>query len=177
MRKVVFGCAHSLDNYIAREDGSVDWLLWGPEAADIMKTFWKTIDTLLMGRKTYDFARENAPSGGDNAYKSIRSVVFSRTLSKDEAPGVEVVSDDAVGFLRSLKEEPGKDICLMSGGALACEFLDAGLVDEIGLNVHPVLLGRGIPLFRPMSRQVDLELAECRPFANGCVYVTYRVKC
>ena len=72
--------------------------------------------------------------------------------------------------------EEGKDICLMGGGELARPLLEAGLIDEIGFNIHPVLLGSGIPLFHPMSRQIDLELLECRPFKNGCVYVIYRVK-
>jgi dihydrofolate reductase len=75
-----------------------------------------------------------------------------------------------------LKEQDGKDICLMGGGELARSLFEAGLIDEIGFNVHPVLLGSGIPLFHPMSRQIDLELLECKPFPNGCVLVRYRVK-
>jgi len=65
---------------------------------------------------------------------------------------------------------------VVGGGELAHSLFEAGLIDEIGFNIHPVLLGSGIPLYHPMSRQIDLELQECRPFANGCVYVTYRVK-
>jgi dihydrofolate reductase len=64
----------------------------------------------------------------------------------------------------------------MGGGDLARTIFEADLIDEVGLNIHPVLLGKGIPLFHPMTRQIDLELLECRPFRNGCVYVTYRVK-
>jgi dihydrofolate reductase len=89
---------------------------------------------------------------------------------------VTVVRDDAAGFVRNLKVQDGKDICLMGGGDLARSLFEAGLIDEIGFNIHPVLLGSGIPLFHPMTRQIDLELKECRPFKNGCVYVTYRVK-
>jgi dihydrofolate reductase len=79
-------------------------------------------------------------------------------------------------FVRDLKEQDGKDICLMGGGELARSLFEAGLIDEIGFNIHPVLLGSGIPLFHPMSRQIDLELLECRALSNGCVYVTYRVR-
>ena len=75
-----------------------------------------------------------------------------------------------------MKEKPGKDICLMGGGDLARPLFEAGLIDEIGFNIHPVLLGSGIPLFHEMSQQIDLELLECKPFKNGCVYVRYRVK-
>jgi dihydrofolate reductase len=64
----------------------------------------------------------------------------------------------------------------MGGGLLAKSLFEAGLIDEIGFNIHPVLLGSGIPLFHAMNRQIDLELLECKTFKNGCVLVTYRVK-
>jgi dihydrofolate reductase len=172
MRKVTFGGANSLDNYLARPDHAVDWLLWGDEAAAVMADYWKTIDTVLMGRKTYEVAVRSGQRGG---YPGVKSFVFSRTL-KAEPDGVTVVRTDAAEFVRNLKEQDGKDICLMGGGELARPLFEAGLIDEIGFNIHPVLLGAGIPLFHPMSRQIDLELQECRPFKNGCVYVTYRVK-
>jgi len=105
----------------------------------------------------------------------VKNYVFSRTLT--ECPdGVTVVRDDAAEFVRGLKRQDGKDICLMGGGELARPLFEAGLIDEIGFNIHPVLLGSGIPLFHPMNRQIDLELLECRRFKNGCVYVLYRVK-
>ena len=106
----------------------------------------------------------------------MKTYVFSRTLQGDPGKGVTVVREDAAEFVRGLKEQDGKDICLMGGGELARSLFEAGLIDEIGFNIHPVLLGSGIPLFHPMTRQIDLELLECRPFKNGCVYVTYRVK-
>ena len=87
-----------------------------------------------------------------------------------------IVSTDAVDFVRDLKRQDGKDICLMGGGELARPLFEAELIDEIGFNIHPVLLGSGIPLFHPMNRQINLELRECRPFKNGCVLVSYRVK-
>ncbi len=64
----------------------------------------------------------------------------------------------------------------MGGGELAKSFFEAGLIDEIGFNIHPVLLGSGIPLFHEMKRQIDLELLDCKTFKNGCVLVSYRVK-
>jgi dihydrofolate reductase len=69
-----------------------------------------------------------------------------------------------------------RDICLMGGGELARSFFEAGLIDEVGFNIQPVLLGSGIPLFHEMTRQIDLKLLECRPFKNGCVLVKYRVE-
>ena len=174
MRKVTFGGANSLDNYLARPDHAVDWLLWGEEAAAVMTGYWKTIDTVLMGRKTYEVAVRSGQGGG--GYLGVRTYVFSTTLSEDSHQGVTVVRRDAAEFVRDLKGQDGKDICLMGGGELARPLFEAGLIDEIGFNIHPVLLGSGIPLFYPMNRQTDLELLECRAFKNGCVYVTYRVK-
>ena len=172
MRKVTFGGANSLDNYIARKDHAVDWLMWSDEASEIMKDYWKTIDTIVMGRKTYEVA---AGSGGAS-FGSMKTYVFSRTVKKISGRGAEIISEDAAEFVRKLKAEEGKDICVMGGGELAKSLFEADLIDEIGFNIHPVLLGGGIPLFYEMKRQIDLELIECRQFKNGCVYVLYRVK-
>jgi dihydrofolate reductase len=167
-RKVTFGVANSLDNYIARKDHAVDWLLWGKEANAVTAAFWKTIDTVVMGRKTYEV--------GGGGYGGMATYVMSRTLAPGRHKGVEIVSEDAAKFVRRLKGQPGKGICVMGGGELAGSLFEAGLIDEVGLNIHPVLLGSGIPLFHAMKKQIDLELIECKPFANGCVYVSYRVK-
>jgi dihydrofolate reductase len=179
MRKVTFGGANSLDNFIARPDGAVDWLMWSDEAAEVMKDFWQKIDTILMGRKTYEVAvgmgaKKSKKKGKGNPFSGIKTYVFSRTLK--EAEGAEIVSENAVEFVRDLKQQDGKEICLMGGGDFAKTLFEAGLIDEIGFNIQPVLLGRGIPLFLEMNRQIDLELIEARPFKNGCVYVLYRVK-
>ncbi|HZO88955.1 MAG TPA: dihydrofolate reductase family protein [Chthonomonadaceae bacterium] len=89
---------------------------------------------------------------------------------------VEIVSEDAAAFVRELKSQEGKGICVMGGGELAKSLFEANLIDEIGLNIHPVLLGSGIPLFLEMECQIDLELLDCKTFTNGCVLVMYRVK-
>jgi dihydrofolate reductase len=175
VRKVTFGGASSLDNYFARKDDSVDWLMWSKEAAKIMSAYWKTIDTIVMGRKTYEAALKMS-GGKENLYGGIKSYVFSRTLKPRKDGPLEIVAGDAVDFLRRLKKMAGKDICVMGGGALARSLFEAELIDEIGFNIHPVLLGSGIPLFHEMKRQIDLELLDCQPFTNGCVYVSYRVK-
>jgi dihydrofolate reductase len=175
MRKVTFGGANSLDNYIARKDDAVDWLMWSDEAASFMHEYWKTIDTILMGRKTYEVALRQS-KGKSNPYPGIKSYVFSRTLTKSDDKSVTIVSGDAAKFVRKLKSEEGKDICVMGGGEFAKTLFEANLIDEIGFNIHPVLLGSGIPLFHEMKRQINLELLDCKTFKNGCVLVTYRVK-
>jgi len=179
MRKVIFGGANSLDNYFAREDNSVDWLMWSDEAAELMKDFWPRFDTMVMGRKTYDVAVQSTPKSKKKKTKNpygMTTYVFSRTLKAGKDNGVEIVNSDPAKFVAKLKKQKGKDICVMGGGDLAKTLFDAGVIDEIGFNIHPVLLGSGIPLFHKMKKQIDLELLECRPFKNGCVYVLYRVK-
>jgi dihydrofolate reductase len=175
MRKVTFGGAISLDNFLARTDGAVDWLLWSDEAMAVMADYWKTIDTILMGRKTYEFALAHG-RGGDGGSPGMQTYVFSRTLAPGSTGGVTIVPGDVVAFVRDLKQQEGKDICMMGGGELARPLFEAGLIDEIGFNIHPVLLGSGIPLYHPMGHQIDLELEECKTFRNGCVLVRYLVR-
>ena len=176
MRKVTFGGAPSLDNYFARKNDAVDWLMWSNEAAGIMGEYWKTIDTVVMGRRTYEAARKMSKGKG-NPYPGMKCYAFSRTLKSRKDDAVEIISKDAVKFVGGLKKETGKkDICVMGGGQFAHSLFEAGLIDEIGFNIHPVLLGSGIPLFHEMKRQIDLELLACKRFTNGCVFVSYRVK-
>jgi len=181
MRKVIFGGANSLDNFIAREEGAVDWLLWSDEVAEMMKNMWSRFDCMVMGRKTYDVATGGEKSAKSkkkkaNPYGNVETYVFSRTLKTGKRDGAEFVATDPGKFVAKLKKKKGKDIMVMGGGEIGTALLEAGVVDEIGFNIHPVLLGSGVPLFHKMSRSIDLELIECRPFKNGCVYVLYSVK-
>ncbi len=170
MRKVTYGAAVSLDLYLAGPDEAMDWLRWSDDAAAISGASWQGVDTILMGRKTYDFAARSG--GGGDASSTIRTCIFSRTMA--EAPdGAELVGEDAVGFVRALKAGAGGDIIVMGGGDLGSALIEGGVVDEIGLNVHPLLLGGGIPFFRPMARRVEVALVEARPIAKDCVFLRY----
>lgn len=172
MRLVAFGGANSVDNFIARADHGTDWLVWDDEVAAISAEYWKTIDTVVMGRKTYEVALKM----GTTSYPGVKSYVFSRILHKQPDTKVEIVADDAVQFMRTLKSQPGKGICVMGRGELAHSLFEADLIDEIGLNIQPIMLGVGIPLFHALTRQVNLELLECRPLESGSVVLRYRVK-
>ena len=170
MRKVIFGGANSLDNYIAGKNDSVDWLRHNDEVNEIMKRYWDTIDTVIMGRRTWEIAMK----GGSGGSKGIKSYVCSRTLKK--VPGKKIeLAPDAVSLVQRLKSEDGKDIIVMGGSLIGKSLFEAGLVDEFGVNIHPVLLGSGIPLFCEMERQIELELLECRQLKTGCVFLNYRV--
>ncbi|HEX8029661.1 MAG TPA: dihydrofolate reductase family protein [Vicinamibacterales bacterium] len=173
MRKVIYGGACSLDGYFAGQDGAIDWLHFSKDVQEVMAKSWASTDTILMGRKTYEAA---AGSGRGGAMKGIKSYVFSRTLTSVRAKGVELVTTDAGEFVRRLKAQPGKDMIVMSGGNFATSLLQAGVIDEVGLNIHPVLLGSGAPAFLDPGSRVNLELTECRQLNGGCVLVTYKVR-
>lgn len=188
MRTVTYGGAVSLDGFLAGVDGAIDWLHFSKDVQQVMSDYWKDVDTILMGRKTYEVAAAQGRPSGKHAKKAkgrtkkngtaknaMRSYVFSRTLKSIEGPGVELVSGDAVEFVRDLKRRPGKGICLMGGGELATSLLAADLVDQIGLNIHPVLLGSGVPTFRDPAHRIKLTLTECRTIEGGCILANYKV--
>jgi dihydrofolate reductase len=170
MRKVTFGGASSLDNFIARKNDEVDWLVWDKEVGRISGEYWKTIDTVVMGRRTY----ETTVKSGQGGYPGVKNYVFSRTLKKSNKR-VEIISEEAADFVGRLKSEEGKGICVMGGGLLARSLFEADLIDEVGFNIHPVLLGSGIPLFYEIKHQINLELLECKRLGSGCVLLRYKV--
>ena len=171
MRKLTYGGANSADNFITGPDESIDWLRMTEDVQRIVKESWRGVDTVLSGRKTFEFVLK---MGGGPAMKGVKNYVFSRTL-ESVPEGTELVREDAVEFVRKLKAEPGGDILVMGGGELGTALIEGGLVDEIGLNIHPLLLGQGTPLFRSLSRPVELELIEARAISQGCVLVRWRV--
>jgi len=190
MRRVIYGAACSLDGFIAGVDGNIDWLHFSPDVQEYIGNFWTGIDTILMGRKTFSAApggstqkrtrrkvkaTPSRPKKAAGPYAGMRSIVFSRTLDVEDYPDVEIVSGNAGKFVSELKEDTGKNICVMGGGELARSLFEEGLIDEVGLNVHPVLLGAGVPFFRDAGR-VALQLIESRVIDGGCVLSTYEVK-
>ena len=175
MRTVTYGAACSLDGFIAPPDGSMDWLHFSKDVQKFMTDYWKSIDTVLMGRKTWEASIAMSGGGGGGGGSSkIATYIFSRTL-ESVGHGAQLVREDAGEFVRQLKEKPGKGICVMGGGELAQSLLAAGVIDEVGMNVHPILLGSGVPLFRDAGRRIKLELGESRVIDGGCVMSTYRV--
>jgi dihydrofolate reductase len=177
MRTVFFGGANTLDNFIAGPGDDIGWIRHGKEAMELLGKLWASLDTIVMGRKTYEATRrlvqgsEGPPEG---AFAGISSYVLSRTL-RTVPPGTTLVRENGVDFVRRLKAERGKDIFIMGGGELARSLFEARLIDRLHMNIHPLLLGSGVPLFHPMPRRIDLELEDCRPFENGCIYASYRV--
>ena len=167
MRKVILYIANSLDNFIARENGDVDWLFVDGDYE--MKKFYSSVDTVIMGRKTIEKGNEL----GQTHYKDKKNYVFSRTLKDSDIDELEYVCEDLKSFVNRIKAESGKDIWLVGGGNLIRQFLENDLIDEIYMFVHPVLLGKGLPLFLPFTQSVDLKLIETKEFSNGVVKLRY----
>ena len=172
MRKVKLFIANSLDGYIARPDGNVDWLFTDGDYG--MRDFFKSVDTALMGRKTYDWSLSFG--GAPDAFKGMTYYVFSRSQKSGAAEGAQFVSGDIRSFVESLRQAEGRDTWLMGGGELVESFLKERLIDEFILTVHPIILGLGIRLFRGENQQTDLKLIKCKPYKSGIVQLHYSLK-
>lgn len=172
MRNVKYAVANSLDGFIARQDDSFDWIIMDGEVMNELTEFFKSVDTVLMGRRTYEVVLSHATE--ETYPANMKSYVFSRTLKKSE--NAEIISENAAEFIRQLKHQDGKDIWLMGGANLAKTLFDENLVDEILLGVHPILLGSGIPLFPQIKHEVNLELTACKRHQNGTLSLFYKVR-
>lgn len=177
-RKIIVYIATSADGYIARPDGDMDWLTRRPRTADYgWGKFYPTIDTILLGRKTYDWAlKYQKKTGMKNIFdRKMANYVFSRKPPKKAAPGVEFVSEPVKAFAGRLRATPGKHIWMMGGGELIASFLDAGEIDEFDIHVIPVFIGDGIPLVAPRYRDVPLRLRSTQKYPDGVVQLRYDV--
>ena len=168
MRKVVLGLGISLDGYIARLDGAVDFLFMPKDYS--MGPFMKAMDTALLGRKTYDASLKMGGSFG--GYK-MKFYVFSHSQPQGERNGVTFTNDSPATVVAAIRKKPGKNIWMMGGGELAREFLKEDLVDELYLGIVPVLLGEGISLFPSGFPQRDFALLENKTFSQGLISLKY----
>ena len=143
-----------------------------------MGAFYPTIDTILWGRKTYDWALDyHKKSGGKGRIfdTKVANYVFSRKPAKRATPGAKFVSEPVKAFAQRLRAAPGKQIWMMGGGELIASFLDAGELDEFDIHVIPTFIGEGIPLVAPRHRDVSLRLRLARKYPDGVVRLRYDV--
>ena len=172
-RKVILGFGISIDGYIARRNGAVDYLVIDKEGEALMADFFAKIDTTIMGRKTAAATAAMRKSGEIPDMPGISNYVFSRRWKPGKRDGFEVVSGSLTAFVRKLKGRKGKDIYLGGGGQLCRSFLQEDLVDELFLGLGPVLLGDGSPGFPGKFPQRDFKLTECKSYSNGSVALRY----
>jgi dihydrofolate reductase len=178
-RKIIVSVATSADGFIARADGSVDWLdRPQPKGNYGMGAFYRSIDTILWGRKTYEMALRFQEKGvaGSAFDTRLKNYVFTRTAFPSPVPkGIEFVNEPVKKFARRLRAKKGKDIWIMGGAGIIASFLDESEIDEFILSVIPVLIGEGIPLLAPRHRTVPLHLIASTKFADGLVKLHYSV--
>jgi dihydrofolate reductase len=170
VRKIIYGVGSSLDGYIARLDGSLDFLHLRPSNYS-MGPFFKTIDVGLMGRKTYEAGVRMG--GGKFESHGLRCYIFSRSLPQGERDGAIFVREEPKRFVEELRKKKGKDIWLAGGGELTREFLKEDLVDELYLGIVPVLVGGGIPLFAPGFPQREFTLTDNKTYSGGLIRLMY----
>ena len=169
-RRFVVSLAVSADGFIARPDGSVDWLdrPW-PKDHYGMDEFQASIDTVLLGGRTY---REAAGRGGGFG-KKMKYYVFTHNPPAKPPKHMAFVSEPVEAFAARLRAEPGKDIWIMGGGGLIASFTDAGQIDDYILHVIPTFIGEGVPLFAPARRTVPLALHAIKRWDDGVVRLHY----
>jgi dihydrofolate reductase len=171
MRRIVLGLGISLDGYIARLDGTVDFLFMPKDYS--MGPFFKTVDTALMGRKTYEAGLRT--SGGSFSTYGLITYVCSRSLPPGERNGLIFTSDSPKVIVAALRKSKGKNIWHMGGGELVRAFLQDDLVevDELYLGVIPKLIGEGLPLFPAGFPERRFRLLESKTFSQSLITLKY----
>ena len=168
MRNVVLEAAITLDGYIARPDGSVDYLFM-PKGFSL-EPFFKSIDVVIMGRKTYEVGLK---LGGFGMFK-IPIFVMSRSMPEREEGNLVFTHQSPRELITALRKAKGKKIWLMGGGELTRSFLQEDLVDELSFGVVPILLGEGVPMFPAGFPQRNFTLAESKSYSGGFLRLHYQ---
>lgn len=175
MKKVKLYIASSLNGYIARPDGDVDWLdaIPNPDLNDYgYYDFYSSCDVTMQGNNTYKFILDG---GHDFPYTTSKNYVFTRNKTLRDNNDVHFITEDIANFVRSLKLEKGKDIWLIGGGQINTLLLDYQLIDEIWIYIMPIILEDGIPLFAMLTKDANLELISSKAYDTGVVEAKYKV--
>jgi dihydrofolate reductase len=167
MRKIILQLAVSLDGFIEGPNGEFDWCFTDQDYG--MSAFLDRIDAVFFGRKSYELLRKFE----ENPYPDKNKYVFSTTLPA--LANTILISKDIENKVRQIKTKEGKDIWLFGGARLTSTLMNAGLIDELMLSVHPLILGAGKPLFEDISRKVKLKLTDTRSYDTGLVQLFYNI--
>lgn len=185
MRNVIYSMMVTVDGFIARPDGDLNWGAVDEELHRFANELDSKVGAHLYGRRTYEVMNDfwsspeaEAPSTPDYVreytaiWRSLPKFVFSRTL-ESVGENATLIRDNIADEVKKLKQQPGNDL-VVGGASLAASFMELGLIDEYQLFVHPVLLGRGIPMFPERDGEQNLRLVETHKFASGVIFHRYR---
>jgi dihydrofolate reductase len=166
---VVLYIATSADGFIADKSDAIDWLFTDEDYG--YTSFAETIDTVLMGRRSY----EQCLTFGDWPYAGKTCIVFSHYPKKCQSnnSATQVTNEEPGRVVARLRKEEGQDLWLMGGGELVASFLEHNLIDKIILSIHPILLGSGIPLSGSIIKRTEMRLISCEHFKSGLVQLCY----
>jgi len=172
MKKIKLYIATSIDGYIARNDGDLDWLMKYPINSETnygYDSFYESVDTVIMGGQTY---RDILSMDVLWPYKDKATYVITHNpaVSKDN---VHFITEDIIKAIHRLREEEGKDIWLVGGGKLVTMLLNDEIIDEMIITVVPVILGSGIPLFPNNPKESQWSIKEYETYPNGAYQITY----
>ena len=181
--RVTIHMASSLDGFIARKDGRIDWMEIADEFAggetmdpEFIEAFLKTIDCYVMGSRTYETALNFEAKGFGWAYGDKPTFVLTHRELPRTRNNVEFYSSDLAQFVNERLRPEFRSIWFVGGGAVSGECLRLGLADEVRYSILPILIGEGIPFFEKLDRDVVLHLAEVKAYKSGTVALCYEVR-
>jgi dihydrofolate reductase len=181
--RVTIHMAASLDGFIARKDGRVDWLetadeFAGGETMDpaSVEAFLDTIDCYVMGSRTYETALRFEAQGLGWAYGDKPTFVLTRRDLPRTRDSVELLSGDLAQLVNARLRPEFRSIWFVGGGMVSGECLRLGLADEVRYSILPIVIGDGKPFFDKLERDVALHLAEVRAYTSGMVELRYEVR-
>ncbi|MCF6212363.1 MAG: dihydrofolate reductase family protein [Gammaproteobacteria bacterium] len=176
MRSINYHIAITVDGYICRKNGSIDgFLMEGEHTEDFIKSL-DSYDSVLMGRKTYEFGFQFGLKAGQPAYPNLKHYVFSGSLDFNQSEAVKLVKSNTIEYVKDLKNSEGGDIWLCGGGELAGSLFENNLIEKLTLKVNPVIFGSGKKLFENSEKSEHFILLSSREYDNGVILNKYEIE-
>lgn len=187
MRNLIFFMHTSLDGFVAGPNGEMDWIKVDEEIFDFVGTMTNKSDTALYGRVTYEMMQSYWPTAGDDPnaskhdkehsawYNKVSKVVLSKTIAETGLQNTKVIGDNLFDNINKIKQLDGKNILIFGSPRASQSLLNEGLIDEFWIFVNPIILGKGMPLFKNISGTTKLNLIESKTFACGVIALHYSI--